>query len=770
VAFVVTPAQGKHPERRRVSRLDAWLPVALVLVLLIPALQPLWQPGVQQTDDGAHHIFRLFGLDDALRAGYSGTRWIADEGFGYGFPVLNFYAPLSYYAGLAFHRLGAGLASSFEWTLAAGLILSALAMYLFAARLLGRWGGAVAAVAYAWAPYHLADAWTRGAVGEHLAFIWIPLLLLALWQIAEARGRALWRPVLWGGAALAGLVLTHNVTAVVAAPLLGAWALFMLWLVPAGGRLRCLLGFIVLAVIGFGLSAAFWLPAFAELRYVRAGNVEESFGEWALALPPLAALIESGWAHRYTLAQGVRWLHPLPVVQAIVTVIGLAAGAWRWRSLSRAARGALVIFAGIAAFALLMQSDVSRPIWQNVPGLRTLQIAWRWQTLTTFATAMIAGYVASEPVLDALTAALKRVPRAAIRAALVIVVAALLMSTALPLMPWEAAHVPTADYPLDDARVNRSSMALYDYGRGLWLREHGNAFMFEYMPVWNEVPREEFFLSTNPASSEANLDAVVIPERQTPLEHWYRVSAAAPWTLQLHQFYFPGWEAVIDGQVQPAAPTGSLGLAGVQIPAGEHNVNFRFGATAPRRIGWALTLITAAAWLLAAVWLRRWRWLAAIALVVIYAGATALSARANPAAYTPVAVDANFDNQVRLAGFHAPVDALGPGKANDVTLEWLALTQPATDYKVFVHLIDTTGKLWAQHDGQPGFYFTPATRWQPGEIITDHHILEWQGDPPPGRYQLRAGLYDPATGSRLPVTLADGATADQVLLAEFDLP
>jgi hypothetical protein len=209
----------------------------------------------------------------------------------------------------------------------------------------------------------------------------------------------------------------------------------------------------------------------------------------------------------------------------------------------------------------------------------------------------------------------------------------------------------------------------------------------------------------------------------------------------------------------------------VEIPAGEHTVNFRFGTTRPRQIGWALTLVTAAGWLLAAAWLRRWRWLAAIALVVvIYAGTTWSSARASPAAYTPTAVNANFDNQVRLAGFSAPVNQLGPGKANDVTLQWLALGQPATDYKVFVHLIDATGKLWAQHDGEPGFYFTPTTRWQPGEVVTDHHILAWQGDPPPGRYQLRAGLYDPATGSRLPVTLADGATADQVLLAEFDLP
>jgi hypothetical protein len=379
----------------------------------------------------------------------------------------------------------------------------------------------------------------------------------------------------------------------------------------------------------------------------------------------------------------------------------------------------------------------------------------------------------------------RRISRTAIGAALVVGAAVLLMSSALPQLPWEAANVPTAAVPLNDAQVNRSNMALYDYGRGLWLREHGTAFMFEYMPVWVQAPREEFFLSSNAvarsetgqstpgsgAASSTGLSADMTPERQTPLEHRFRVSSAAPWTLQLHQFYFPGWEAIIDGAAQAATATGPLGLAGVEIPAGEHDVTFRFGTTRPRQIGWALTLFTATCWLLAAVWLRRWRWLAAIGLVVvIYAAATWLAARASPSAYTPAPVSANFDGQMQLIGFHAPSEELKPGKQNDVALEWLALTQPAADYKVFVHLIDTTGKLWAQHDGEPGFYFTPTTRWQPGEIITDHHILAWQGEPPPGRYQLRAGLYDPATGNRVPVLLADGSTADQVLLSEFDIP
>ncbi len=81
----------------------------------------------------------------------------------------------------------------------------------------------------------------RGAPAEHLAFIWLPLLLLALLQVswpraAANRGRP--RPVLWGGAAVAGLVLTHNLTVLLAVPVLAAWVLLLTFAGVSDGAAR----------------------------------------------------------------------------------------------------------------------------------------------------------------------------------------------------------------------------------------------------------------------------------------------------------------------------------------------------------------------------------------------------------------------------------------------------------------------------------------------------------------------------------------------------
>ena len=741
-----------------------WWPPLLVVLLALPALQPLWQAGLQQTDDGAHHIFRLLSLDLALRSGHLGARWLSYEGFGYGFPVLNFYAPLGYLPGLVLRLLGAGFVTSLELTIAIGLIVSALAMYAFARELLGDWGGAMAAVAYTWAPYRLADAWTRGALAEHLAFIWLPVLLLALWRSARAEGRGRVWAILWGGASLAGLILTHNLTVILAAPVLIAWGL-LVWLVEvreARARWQCLRGYILMGLLGVALSAAFWLPALVESKYVWAGQVPVQFSTWAGVLTPPQYLVAESWAHRFTPAQMPRALHALGQAQVVVAALGLLAAIWGWRRLEHRARLALPLFLGLALLALFMQSAWSRPVWRAIPGLLLLQFPWRWQTVGVLALAFIGGYAGQETLRVSQT--LK-----------VCAVAAILMSGALPNLPWEPGNIPATDTPFRNDNVNLASMAMYDFGRGLWLREHGGDWMFEYMPIWVQVPRAEFFLSAGPEAGNENngapLAVQVGPGRQAPLERAFRVASSAAWRMQLHQFYFPGWEASVDGRLQEAGPTGPLGLAGIDVPAGEHQVVFRFGLTKVRRLGWALSLAGLAVWSAGMAWLRRWRWLLALAtFVLVFGGLAARERLGNPSDYTPTAVSANFGNQVQLVGFYAPPQELRPGKEATVILNWLALRRPTTDYKVFVHLIDINGNLWAQHDGEPVFFFSPTTRWQQGEIVEDRHVLDFRGEPPPGRYQLRAGLYDRATAQRLPRLGPDGTPVDdQVLLAEFEI-
>lgn len=83
-------------------------------------------------------------------------------------------------------------------------------------------------------------------------------------------------------------------------------------------------------------------------------------------------------------------------------------------------------------------------------------------------------------------------------------------------------------------------------------------------------------------------------------------------------------------------------------------------------------------------------------------------------------------------------------------LEWQAAAPMTTQYKIFVHLF-AGDKIIAQHDGQAMGELRPTNTWQAGETIVDQFAIQLPPDAPPGDYQLRIGLYDLASGARLPL-------------------
>jgi hypothetical protein len=66
--------------------------------------------------------------------------------------------------------------------------------------------------------------------------------------------------------------------------------------------------------------------------------------------------------------------------------------------------------------------------------------------------------------------------------------------------------------------------------------------------------------------------------------------------LVLNDLYYPGWQATVDGETVPIQPT-NYGLRGVCVPAGEHEVVFRFVPSvfwiglALSIVGWMVALV-----------------------------------------------------------------------------------------------------------------------------------------------------------------------------------
>jgi hypothetical protein len=124
----------------------------------------------------------------------------------------------------------------------------------------------------------------------------------------------------------------------------------------------------------------------------------------------------------------------------------------------------------------------------------------------------------------------------------------------------------------------------------------------------------------------------------------------------------------------------------------------------------------------------------------------------------PLDVRARLGDRVRLLGARLSSDTAHPGGTLALELNWAADGAPG-DLRGFVQLLGPDGSLVAQQDGIPGGGYMPTTAWQPGQPVADRRGLELPVDLAPGDYMLIAGLYDAATGQRLPVTRPDGAMA-----------
>jgi hypothetical protein len=250
-----------------------WLAGLLAaLALTTPAWLSWLDPRLNlwEVDDAKNHMIRIYHITWLIERGVWHPRWVPDMFMGFGYPVLNYYAPAMYYVAWGMGRLlqldvwdafrAAGVVAAL--TGAAGVY--ALATALWRRPILG----ILAAVTLLYGPYVFQiNLFKRGDLPEALALALIPWLLLGLlnlWQARTPRQTLLWLAATT--AAGAAIVLSHNLTAMLAAAVAAVWVAYLFLVRPGWSRL----GRVVLAgAMAVGLTAFFWLPAIGESDVVQ---------------------------------------------------------------------------------------------------------------------------------------------------------------------------------------------------------------------------------------------------------------------------------------------------------------------------------------------------------------------------------------------------------------------------------------------------------------------------------------------------------------------
>lgn len=497
--------------------------IFLLLVAGIPAVKALFAPGGFTSHDLTHHVIRQISMDKLLSEGQFPPRWSGELNNGYGYPVFLFNYPLPALLGEVFHKAGLGYVDSVKAVLLTSMILSVLGMYLFLKSLLGlKLAAFLGAIFYLYDPIRFLNVYVSAAVGSALAAGIMPFVF---WSLLR-------RSYFWGSLSLSALILAHNVTALIFAPLI----LFFGWKSKK------------IILLGVGLSAWFWLPAVFEAQYTRFGEVFGKF--YQDQFPSVWQLLRSPWG--YGLSHPSRpepgdMSYQLGLIH-IGVILALAAV-----KLNRLTILVLATFT-ISVFLML---KISLPLWENVPFLSLIQFPLRFQALAIFSASIAAGLL------------VKHLPN---KKTIFLILLSLVIYANRNHWNINQAFDPGENYYLNLKTTSTS------YG--------------EHLPKWGRIialrPAQgklEFVKGVGKVRVVRDKSALVEAE----------VEATGDAVLRLNQFYFPGWEIQVDGKKQEfnyLLDGESYGLPLFDIEPGNHQIKAEFKNTPVRNLADGISIVS----------------------------------------------------------------------------------------------------------------------------------------------------------------------------------
>jgi hypothetical protein len=555
------------------------------------------------------------------------------------------------------------------------------------------------------------------------------------------------------------MLLAHFISTLLYLPFALLYAGWLLVQPGVPARAKSLAVLMAAGVTGALISAFYWLPAALEPGGRKAVDSTAALAEYVAELFPLPALLRPAPLITYANVHGMPEIGLPALVLVGFAVLWLGIG-WRW--LPQPARRQAGFWGVVLLLTLAAMTTLAALFWSRIPTIGLLQFPFRWLGPAWL---MMALFVSAAWAID---------KRGWLRPGQVGVVVGILLLlwyvvAGLRNLPLDPALLRSLGVTqVTEAEINLTGLAAFEYDQADSLRDGCWVWAYEYIPRTSElsecVAMRDLILNGMPVPSGLlPVTAQVEPSQLTTEQVQAKVSSPDPWILSIHSFWLPGWQATVDGQSVATVPVGRLGLSGVEIPAGDHTITLAYGLTTLRR---TMMLVSAGLFLLwfgLALW--RFRTLAIgglVGLALLFGPAALVADRApDPPPWHSVQVE--FGGVITLTGYTLQVTQ----HQATLDLAWLARQDMDDSYKVFVHVIDDTGHLWTQADSRPVHYLSNTNRWLPGQLVLDSYELSLPVEMPPGRYQVRVGLYNERDGVRLPVIDEQGSVVDDQWLLDY---
>lgn len=507
-------------------------------------------------------VARVQQMTEAITDGIFPVRVVHDLGYGYGYPIFNFYAPFAYYVGSGFDLIGFDELFSTKLMVGIALFVLGYGMYLLSSRFFGRAGGIISGVIAITSPYIALNIFVRGAFSELYGIAFIPFVFYAFFQVHQTRK---FRYVVLGSFAFAAIIASHNLSAMMVTPFILLFSVFLLLQKVKTQKKKNLL-ILVTLISGVLLSSFYWLPALSEMKYTNVSGQVGGGADYRDHFVCLMQLWDSPWGFGGSTASctdGMSYrvgkLH-LIFVFLITPLLFMAK--------QKRTKVAIGFGLGVFIISVFLTLQISQLIWEGLRVMEYIQYPWRYLGITSLSIAFLAGGIVLYP--KTITKNLKT-QRTYIGVLIVLVAIGSLGLYLKLFMPQQMSNLSANDYTnVETIRYTTSKLS------------------DEYLPKDFKKPEYSKDVPRLPYDSIQGSSNITV-ESDTTKRLVLSIDANEDSEILIHKAYFPFWHIFVDGKEVPFDII-DRGLV-VSLPEGEHTIEVLYKSTVMQMIGNTLSII-----------------------------------------------------------------------------------------------------------------------------------------------------------------------------------
>ncbi len=370
----------------------------ITFLLSIPAILFLLRPNTYYNMHDDMQMIRQLEMEKCLKDGQIPCRWTPDLGYGYGYPLFNFYPPMPYIVGQFYREFGFSFVASIKATAITQILLSSLFMYLLVTSIFGPVGGFISSIFYTYAPYHALNIFVRGAMNEAWAAVFFPIIFYFSRRLIIEKK---FKNLVGLSVSFAGLLLSHNPMALTFTPILFIWVVFWIFykykkpFIPfLKKQIPLIIKLIISGIFATGLAAFYTFPVLLETKYVQVKTMFEGYYHFSVHFTSLFQLFisrfwgdgASVWGPNDDMSFMIGYLHwvvPILILFFIVYLFFIKKNSKKNKKIDP--KFYLIFTTIILGFGtVFMTHNKSTFIWLLLPIIQKIQFPWRFLNHSVF--------------------------------------------------------------------------------------------------------------------------------------------------------------------------------------------------------------------------------------------------------------------------------------------------------------------------------------------------------------------------------------------------